>query len=143
MPQLCANVLEVRSLIRVSIPTLLDKIVQLTGTVWWQLRSLPLSHPIFEYSRLQQFINWKGSRLPNQHCKANKSNIVQICVFLGWHLSGSSSACLTAYISGAINMIEAVLNCLVCVCGTVHFDFCATKILDFGNPEVLDHWIQH
>ncbi len=80
VPQLCANVLEVRSLIRVSIPTLLDKIVQLTGTVRWQLRSLPLSHPIFEYSRLQQFINWKGSRLPNQHCTANKSNIVQICV---------------------------------------------------------------
>jgi hypothetical protein len=62
-------------------------------------------------------------------------------VFLGWHLSGSCSACSTANISGAINMIEVVFMVCFSVCGTVHFDFCAATILDFGNPEGLDHWI--
>jgi hypothetical protein len=107
VPEICANVLEVRSLIRVSIPTLLDKIVKLTGIVRWQLRSLPLLHPIFEYSRLQQFINWKGSRLPNQHCKANKSNIVRICV-LGVASLRQLLSTFDCIHSGAINMIEAV-----------------------------------
>jgi hypothetical protein len=38
-------------------------------------------------------------------------------------------------------MIEVVFIVWFSVRGTVHFDFCAAKILDFGNPEGLDHWI--
>jgi hypothetical protein len=56
------------------------------------------------------------------------SPTLYISVFLGWHLSGSCSARSTAYISGAINMIEAVFIVWFSVCGTVHFDFCAAAI---------------